>query len=165
MFSFQCGHATNNSLERFFRFTRKWCSLATHLHTYICTYIQTNVCMFVISLGTACGDSVFCCSGTASGDPCAFISYHRILYSCGHRQWRHFYIFQLISTQHFYVGAACANAVFCSVTELQLCVHSHLLRSGTASGDPCHFIIFHRIISVGTASGDPSHTYIHTHFI
>ena len=37
------------------------------------------------SLGTACGDTVFCCSGTASGDPCHFISPHHF---CGHRLWR-----------------------------------------------------------------------------
>ena len=33
-------------------------------------------------IGTACGDSVFCCSGTASGDPCHFKSPHHF---CGNR--------------------------------------------------------------------------------
>ncbi len=28
----------------------------------------------IVSLGTACGNPVFCCSGTASGDPCHLIS-------------------------------------------------------------------------------------------
>ena len=36
-------------------------------------------------LGTACGNTVFCCSGTASGDPWHFISLHDF---CGHRLWR-----------------------------------------------------------------------------
>ena len=35
--------------------------------------------------GTACGDSVFCCSGSASGDPCPMISSPPF---CGPRLWR-----------------------------------------------------------------------------
>ena len=41
----------------------------------------------IISLGTACGDSVFCCSGTASGHP--FLPFH------------HHYINQLHHHHHF----------------------------------------------------------------
>ena len=65
----------------------------THVHTFLCMYIHMCTICFhcVISLGTACGDSVFCCSGTASGDPCHFNLYHRTMYFCGHRQWQHCY--------------------------------------------------------------------------
>ena len=86
----------------------------------------------IISLGTACGDSVFCGLGTASGDSCQFFSF-RLLMS---------------------LGTASGDSVFCSVT--YLCessgaasgdsfvqfdfIASFLCCSGTASGDPCHFI-------------------------
>jgi len=61
----------------------------------------------IISLGTACGDSVFCGLGTASGDSCQFFSF-RLLMS---------------------LGTACVDSVFCSVT--YFCESS-----GAASGDP-----------------------------
>ena len=108
----------------------------------------------IISLGTACGDSVFCGSGTASGDSCQFFSF-RLLMS---------------------LGTASGDSVFCSVT--YFCESS-----GAASGDPfvpfdfiasflwappvaTQFSVVrappvatlgiscHRIISVGTAWGD-----------
>ena len=72
-------------------------------------------------LGAGCGHSVFCSSGTASGDPCDFISFHRIIS----------------------LSTACGDSVFCSVVE-------YLLSSGTASGDPftyIHTYILHLISS------------------
>ena len=43
-------------------------------------------------LGTACGDTVFWCSGTASGYPSHFISPHYFDF-CGHRLWRLSFLF------------------------------------------------------------------------
>ena len=77
------------------------------------TYIHRTVCCLassfhrIISLGTACGDSVFCCSGTASGDSCQFFSF-RLFIS---------------------LGTACGESVFCFVTDF-------CESSGAASGDP-----------------------------
>ena len=94
----------------------------TYIHTsclwarsvrYIHTYIHRTVCCLassfhrIISLGTACGDSVFCCSGTASGDSCQFFSF-RLFIS---------------------LGTACGESVFCFVTDF-------CESSGAASGDP-----------------------------
>ena len=71
-----------------------------------------------ISLVTACGDSVSCCSGTASGDPCHFILFHRII-SVGTASGNPFtHTFHLNSSHHFYLGTACGDSVFCSVIEL-----------------------------------------------
>ena len=60
-----------------------------------------------ISLCTTCVDSVFCCSGTASSDPCQFFSFHHIIS----------------------LGTACGDSVFCSVTDF-------CDSSAAASGDP-----------------------------
>ena len=79
-------------------------------HTYVHTYRNESVSSSfhcIISLGAACGDSVFCCSGTASADPCDFISFHRIIS----------------------LGTACGDSVFCSVTDF-------CESWGAASGDP-----------------------------
>ena len=73
----------------------------------------------VISLGTACGDSVFCCLGTASGDPCHFILYHRTMaptVATLLHTWAHTYTFHLISTQHF-----CSVIELC--TDICTCIH------------------------------------------
>ena len=98
------------------------CAWHTHTHTsclwarsvrYIHTYIHRTVCCLassfhrIISLGIACGDSVFCCSGTASGDSCQFFSF-RLFIS---------------------LGTACGESVFCFVTDF-------CESSGAASGDP-----------------------------
>ena len=119
----------------------------------------------IISLCTACGDSVFCCSGTASSDPCQFFSFHHIIS----------------------LGTACGDSVFCSVTDF-------CESSGAASGDPfvpfdfiasflwappvatqfsvvrappvaTLVITFHRSISVRTACGNSAFcSVIHTAF-
>ena len=44
------------------------------------------------SLGTACGDTVFWCSGTAGGHPSHFMSPHDFDF-CGHRLWRLSFLF------------------------------------------------------------------------
>ena len=119
------------------------------------TCIQTSRNVFVsssfhcsISLCTACVDSVFCCSGTASSDPCQFFSFHHIIS----------------------LGTACGDSVFCSVTDF-------CDSSAAASGDPfvpfdfslgpvatqysavqapplaTLVISCHRIVSMGTACG------------
>ena len=143
----------------------------THVHTFLCMYIHMCTICFhcVISLGTACGDSVFCCSGTASGDPCHFNLYHRTMYFCGHRQWQHCYKSTFIHLSFDF------NATFLSGHRLcrrgflfchrmtYICTYT-FVRIGHRQWRPFHFILFHRIISVGTASGDPF-THIHTHFI
>ena len=89
-------------------------------HFYICTYIHIpfDFIALHISLVTACGDSVSCCSGTASGDPCHFILFHRII-SVGTASGNPFtHTFHLNSSHHFYLGTACGDSVFCSVIEL-----------------------------------------------
>ena len=68
-----------------------------------------------------CGDSVFCCSGTASGDPCHFILFHRII-SVGTASGNLFsHIFHSNSSHHFYLGTPCGDSVFCSVIDLHIC--------------------------------------------
>ena len=87
------------------------------------------------------------------------------MYFCGHRQWRHFYIFQLISTQHFYLGTACADAVFCSVIELHLCISTFtFVKIGHRQWRP---LSFHHISSHhfgGHRQWRPFHTYTHISF-
>ena len=94
--------------------------VATLLHMYIHTYIHIpfDFIALHISLVTACGDSVSCCSGTASGDPCHFILFHRII-SVGTASGNPFtHTFHLNLSHHFYLGTACGCSVFCSVIEL-----------------------------------------------
>ena len=69
----------------------------------------------IVSLCTACGDSVFCCFGTASDDPCHFFAAQHF---CGHRLWRLSFLF--------------CHTVFCTYThthsfETQLTLNSHTL--------------------------------------
>ena len=92
-----------------------------------------------------------------------------------HRQWRHFYMSTYIHLSFDFN----ATFLFCHrIMYRHMYMHTHLLESGTASGDPCHFILFHRIISFWARPVRPlsfhllalpvatlSHTYIHTHFI
>ena len=63
-----------------------------------------------ISLCTACVDSVFCCSGTASSYPCQFFSLHHIIS----------------------LGTACGDSVFCSVLAIHLMLLPLLFAAGLA---------------------------------
>ena len=144
----------------------------THVHTFLCMYIHMCTICFhcVISLGTACGDSVFCCSGTASGDPCHFNLYHRTMYFCGHRQWRHFYMSTYIHLSFDF------NATFLSGHRLcrrgflfchritYICTYT-FVRIGHRQWRPLSFHLISSHHFCWHCQWRPFHTHTHTHFI
>jgi len=90
------------------------------------------------------GEAVFCCSGTACGDPCHFILYHRTMNFCGHRQWRHFYMSTDIPISFDF------DATFLSGHRLR--------RRGFLF---CHRITYIHMSYIHTYTHTYRHTYVH----
>ena len=125
-------HKMQPSLSQIFKGDSVFCSVIYYIHTCIHTYTQTYTRIFVklghrqwrtfdfssirrfMSLGTACGHSVFYC-----------VTVHTYI---------HTYI-------HTSKNVSVSSSFHCSISLCTACGDSVFCCSGTASSDPCQFFL------------------------